>query len=154
MDLARRTTLAATLGGIAASLASAGAFAHGRPHMHGAMDPAQMDERIERFIGHLAVEVDATPEQRQKLSAIAKGAAHDLAPLRTQSQELRKQGVALFTAAQVDRNAVEQLRVKRMQNADAASRRITQALTEAADVLTPEQRKKAAARAGRWRHIG
>jgi Spy/CpxP family protein refolding chaperone len=153
MDLTRRTTLAAALGGIAASLASAGALAHGRRH-HGAMDPAQMDERIERFIGHLAVEVDATPEQKQKLSTIAKGAAHDLAPLRSQSMELRKQGVALFTAPQVDKSAVEQLRVKRMQNADAASRRITQALTEAADVLTPEQRKKAAERARRWRHIG
>ena len=153
MDLTRRTTIAGVLGGIAASLASAGALAHGR-RQHGAMDPAQMDERIERFIGHLAVDVDATPEQRQKLTVIAKGAAHDLAPLRTQSRELRKQGVALFTAPSVDKNAVEQLRVKRMQNADAASRRISQALTDAADVLTPEQRKKAAERARRWRHFG
>ena len=152
MDLTRRTTLAAALGGIAASLASTGGLAHARRH-HGAMDPAQMDERIERFIKHVGVEVDATPEQQQKLTAIAKSAAHDLAPLRAQGMELRKQGLALFTAPSVDKNAVEDLRAKRMQNADAASRRMTQALTEAADVLTPEQRKKAAARARHWRHL-
>jgi len=134
-------------------MASASAFARGR-HGHGAMDPAQMDERIERFIKHLGVEVDATPEQQQKLAEIAKGAAHDLAPMRAEAIEMRKQAVALFAAPKVDKNAVEQLRVKRMQQADAVSKRITRALTDAADVLSPEQRKKAAERAGRWRHLG
>jgi len=148
MDLTRRTTL-----GILGLLAAGSAFAHGR-RMHGAMDPAQMDERIEHFIKHLAVDVNATPEQQKKLEQIAKSAAHDLAPLRSQSMEMRKQGVALFTAPTVDKNAVEQLRVKRMQNADAISRRMTQALTDAADVLSPEQRKKAAERAARWGHRG
>src|SRR5438067_835158 len=65
MDLTRRVTLAGILG-----LVSAGAFAHGR-RMHGAMDPAQMDERIEHFIKHLAVDVNATPEQQKKLEQIA-----------------------------------------------------------------------------------
>jgi len=148
MNFTRRTTL-----GILGALFSGGAFAHGR-RRHGAMDPAQLDERIERFIGHLAVDVDATPEQRQKLTTIAKAAARDLAPLRAQGAEMRKQGLALFTAPTVDRNAVEQLRVKRMQHADAVSRRITQALADSADVLSPEQRKKAAERARRWRHLG
>ena len=145
MNLTRRSTL-----GILGALFSAGAFAHGRRMQHGAMD----DEHIERFIKHLAVDLDASAEQQQKLTEIAKGAAHDLAPLRIQSMELRKQGVALFTAASIDKNAVEQLRVKRMQNADAISRRMTRALTDTAEVLTPEQRKKAAERAGRWRHFG
>ena len=148
MNFTRRTTL-----GILGTLFSGAAFAHGRRH-HGAMDPTQMDERIERFIKHLAVEVDATPDQQQKLTAIAKNAARDLEPMRAQGQEMRKQGVALFTAPNIDKNAVEQLRVKRMQHADAVSKRITQALTESAEVLTPEQRKKAAERAARWRHLG
>jgi protein CpxP len=147
VNITRRTTL-----GILGTFFSGAAFAHGR-RGHGAMDPAQMEERIERFIKHVGVEVDATPEQQEKLTAIAKGAARDLAPMRAQGQEMRKQGLALFEAPTIDKNAVEQLRVKRMQHADAASKRITQALTEAADVLTPEQRKKAAARAARWRHL-
>ena len=146
MNVTRRSIL-----GALGLLASASAFAHGRRMPHGgAMD----DQHIEHFVKHLAVDVNATPEQQQKLEAIAKSAARDLAPLRSQSREMRKQGIALFTAPTVDKNAVEQLRVKRMQNADAISRRMTQALTDAADVLSPEQRKKAAERAGRWRHRG
>jgi Spy/CpxP family protein refolding chaperone len=146
MNFTRRSIL-----GAIGLMASASAFAHGRRHPGpGAMD----DERIERFIKHLAVEVDATAEQQRKLTEIAKAAAHDLAPLRSQSLELRKQGLALFTAASVDKNAVEQLRLKRMQNADAISKRMTRALTDSADVLTPEQRRKAAERAARWRHFG
>jgi Spy/CpxP family protein refolding chaperone len=147
MNFTRRTTL-----GILGTLFSGAAFAHGR-RRHGEMDPAQMEERIERFIKHVGVEVDATPEQQAKLTEIAKGAARDLAPLRAQGREMRQQGVALFTAPTVDKTAVEQLRVKRMQQADAVSKRITQALTESAEVLTAEQRKKAAARARRWRRL-
>ena len=150
MDIGKRTTLA-ILGGLGL-LGSSSAFAHRRRRE--AMDPAEMEERIERAIKHIGVEVDATPEQQQKLTAIAKGAARDLAPLRAQGREMRQQGVALFTAPTIDKNAVEQLRVKRMQHADAVSKRITQALTESAEVLNPEQRKKAAARARRWRHLG
>jgi periplasmic protein CpxP/Spy len=152
MDHSRRTTLSAILGTFGL-LASAGALANGRRHGHGPMDPAQMDERIERFIRHLAIEVDASPEQQQKLTTIAKDAARDLAPLRSQGLELRKQALTLFSAPTVDRVAVEKLRAARMQQADAASRRMTQALTDAAEVLTPEQRRKAAERAARWRHL-
>jgi Spy/CpxP family protein refolding chaperone len=147
MNLSRRMSLAGILG-----LAATGALAHGggRRGARGPMNPAEMEERIERFIKHVAVEVDATPEQTDKLTTIAKGAARDLAPLRAQGVEMRKQGIALLSAATIDRNAVEQLRAKRMQHADARSRRITQALADAAEVLTPEQRQKAAARAARW----
>ena len=151
MNPSRRLALA----GIAGALATTGALAQGGPRRHhGPMDPAQMEERIERFIRHVAVEVDATPEQTQKLTTIAQDAARDLAPLRQKSTDLRKQGLALFTAPTIDRNAVEQLRIARMQNADASSRRITQALADSAEVLTPEQRKKAAERMARMRHFG
>ena len=145
MNLSRRMTLAGILG-----LAAGSALAHPRGG-RGPASPAEMEERIERFIKHVAVEVEASPEQTERLTAIAKSAARDLAPLRAQGAEMRKQGLALFAAPTIDRNAVEQHRAKRMQHADATSRRITQALADAAEVLTPEQRQKAAARAARWR---
>ncbi len=50
----------------------------------------------------------------------------------------------------VDRAALEALRADQLQMAEQASRRFTQALADAADVLTPEQRKQLAERAGRW----
>ena len=150
MNRTRRITLAGIAGGMAA-LFSAGSFAHGRWGGRGPIDPAQMDERIERMVKHLAVEIDATPEQQQKLAAIAKQAARDLAPLRGQAMQTRREALELFTAPQVDRAAIEKMRLAKLQHADAASRRITQALADAAELLTPEQRKKAAAHAARMR---
>ncbi len=149
MNRFRRITLVGILGGIGA-LVSARAFAHGRGRMHGPMDPAEMDEHIEHMVKHLALEVDATPEQQQKLAVIAKDAAKDLAPLRGQGMETRRQAIELLSAPKVDRAAIERLRAAKIQHADNASRRLTRALADAAEVLTPEQRKTLAQRAARW----
>ena len=48
--------------------------------------------------------------------------------------------LGLLTAPTVDRAAIELFRAEKMVLADQASRRIAQALGEAAEVLTPEQR--------------
>ena len=152
MNNAKRITLATLAGGAAAAF-SWGAFGHGRRGRHG---DSGSSERIERMVKHLAVEVDATPEQQEKLNAIAKQAAKDLEPLRGQAMETRKQAMELLSQPSVDRAALEKLRVSKLQHADAMSRRVTQALGDAAEVLTPEQRKKLAAhiesRRGRWGH--
>lgn len=147
MNKFRRITLAGLAGG-AGALFGGRAFAHGHGRLGGDYD---INERIEKMVRHLGVEVDATPEQQQKLTAIAKSAAKDLAPLRGQAMETRKQAIELLSAPNVDRAAIEKLRVSKLQRADAASRRITQAFADAAEVLTPEQRKKLAEHAGRMR---
>jgi periplasmic protein CpxP/Spy len=149
MNRFRRITLAGFLGGVGALL-SARAFAHGPGGMHGPLDPAEMDQHIERMVKHLAVEIDATPEQQQKLAGIAKEAARDLAPLRGQALETRRQAIELLSAPNIDRGAIEALRAAKIQQADAASQRIARALADAAEVLTPEQRKTLAQRAARW----
>jgi Spy/CpxP family protein refolding chaperone len=149
MNRSKRFVLGTLLGGLAAGL-SWRAFAHGGGHHGwgaGPVDPAAMNERIEHFIKHLAVEVDATPDQQQRLAAIAKGAAQDLVPIRNQAREARQQAIALFSAPTVDRQAIESLRVAQIERADTASRRLVQALADAADVLTVEQRKRLAERA-------
>jgi len=156
MNRFRRITLTGMIGAIGALL-SARALAQGQGRLHGPLDPAEMDEHIERMVKHLAVEIDATPEQQQKLAAIAKDAARDLAPLRGQVAETRQRAIELLSAPEVDRAAIEQLRATKIQHADNASRRLTRALADAAEVLTPEQRKTLAERAARWqgrRHWG
>src|SRR2546426_6938723 len=92
MNRTKRFTLAALCGGLLAGIGSK-AFAHGGRHGFGAgpLDPAEMNERVERFVKHIAVEVDATPAQRGKLAVIAKDAAQELAPLREQAREARRQ---------------------------------------------------------------
>jgi Spy/CpxP family protein refolding chaperone len=123
-------------------------FAQGFGHFHGrsigSADPAKMDEHVDRAIRHFAIEVDATPAQKEKLAAIAKSAARDLAPLREKLALARKQAIGLVGAADVDRAAFERLRAEQIQLADAGSKRLAQALADAADVLTPAQRRKIA----------
>jgi periplasmic protein CpxP/Spy len=132
------------------------AHAHGGPGFRGGffggtMDAAQIDERVERMLKHLAVEINATPEQQQKLAPIVKAAIRDMQPLRTQMQAARKQAVEIMSAEQIDRGAMERLRVEKLQTADTLSRRMTQAMADAAEVLTPAQRAELAKRMERHR---
>ena len=126
-----------------------GALAHGRRGTRGPVDPAQMEERLDRMLKHAYVEIDATPEQQQKIDPIVKQAAKELQPLRGKVREARREGVKLLSAESIDRGAIERLRLEQMASADAASKRFTQALADVAEVLTPEQRKTLAARFAR-----
>jgi Spy/CpxP family protein refolding chaperone len=121
---------------------------------YGWMDPAAIDQRIERGVKHLAIEIDATKEQQYRLIAIAKSAVKDLLPLREKMQAARTQGIDLFAQPTVDRAAVEKLRSEQMASAEEASRRLAKAIADAAEVLTPEQRRTIADRIpppGAWR---
>ena len=93
-------------------------------------------------VRHLAIEIDATNEQQEKLRAIVKGAVKDLLPMREKAVSARQRGRMLLTQPTVDRAAIEALRAEQLALADAASKRFAQALGDVAEVLTPEQRRK------------
>jgi Spy/CpxP family protein refolding chaperone len=140
----RRAAIATLIGGLAAG-AGFKVWAHGGPRgWHGG--EGFSEERVERMVKHFGVEVDATPEQKAKLTEIATAAAKDLQPLREKAREARKQAMELLSSPAIDRGAIERLRAEQMQAADAASKRLTQALADVAEVLTPEQRKQLAER--------
>jgi protein CpxP len=107
--------------------------------------------RIERMVARLAWAVDASGEQKQKLTAIIQRAGDDLRPLRERHLELRRQATEVLAAPTVDRAKLEGLRTDVVRLADQASQRITAALAEAAEVLTPEQRADLARRLERFR---
>lgn len=110
--------------------------------MGGPFDPAQAEDRADRAIRHLAIEADATPEQQEKLRAIARAAVKDLVPMREKALAARGRAHTLLTQPTIDRTAIEALRTEQMALADAASRRVVQAVTEAAETLTADQRRK------------
>jgi periplasmic protein CpxP/Spy len=110
----------------------------------GGLSPAQIDDRIDRMTKHMAIELDATAEQQAKLATIAKAAVADLRPLQEKARAARAQAVTLLTAPTIDRSAIERLRAENIGLAETASKRIVQALADAAEVLSPEQRRKVA----------
>jgi protein CpxP len=120
---------------------------HGKGRHHGPMTPEQAEKRLEGKINRMVP--DATPEQKAKLSAIAKAAMTDLRPLREKRHAARQEAMKLLAQPTIDRNALERARVGEQQIADQASRRMTQALADAAEVLTPAQRAKVAEHLGK-----
>jgi Spy/CpxP family protein refolding chaperone len=116
---------------------------HGRG-MWGQMDPAQIEDRADRMVRHLAVEVDASTDQQEKLRALVKATVKDLLPMRDKAQAARLRGRELLTQPNLDRAAIEAFRTEQMALADAFSRRLAQTLADAAAILTPEQRRKIA----------
>ena len=135
--------LAAALTGAVASQA----LDHGPPWQRGGfmgapLSPGAAADRADRMIRHLAIEIDATPEQQERLRAIASGAVKDLYPLREKAQTARARARGLLTESTVNRAAIEAFRSEQMALADEASRRFAQAISDAAEVLTPEQRRK------------
>ena len=114
---------------------------HGR-HGGEAMSPEAMNGRIDKMVERVLTRVDATPEQKQKVSAIAKQTAGEMAPLREQHRKAREQAMALLAAPNVDRAALERIRAEQMQSADSLSKKVASALADIAEVLTPEQRAK------------
>ena len=151
----RRGAIATAIAGLAAGIGTKTyPYGHGGwqrgGFMGAAIDPAMMDEHLDRMLKHLYVEIDATEAQKQQLAPIVKAAAHDLLPMRTQFQDARRQAIDLLSRERVDRAALEALRADQLRLAEQASVRFTQALADMADVLTPAQRKQLAERVGRW----
>ena len=110
----------------------------------GPVDPEAMGRRLDAMVSFALADIDATADQKSRISAIARQAAADLAPMRKTHRDLRSKSIALLTQPTIDRAQLEALRAQQMQLGDAVSRRMLQAIEDAADVLTPEQRGKLA----------
>ena len=130
----------------AAAVSQRPAFAHGAGFghrgWHGAMDPEAMSRRIDSMAGWMLADIDATPQQRERVASILKAAANDLRPLRESHQQARRDSLQLFAAPELDRAKLEKIRLEQMQLGETVSRRLLQAMMDAADVLAPDQRAK------------
>ena len=105
---------------------------------------------IERGVERLGWATDASTEQKQKINAIAQKAADDIFTLRAKHLEARRQVIDTLAAPTVDRAKLETLRADQMKLAETATRRITDAVADIADVLTPAQRAELGQRVERW----
>ncbi len=116
-----------------------GAFHGGRD---GGFDFRGSAEHIGRMVDHMLDGLGASDAQRSQIKQIAGAAAADLKAQAEAGRALRQRAMQAFTAPDIDAAAVEQLRQQMVQQQDQISRRITQAMLDAARVLTPEQRAR------------
>jgi periplasmic protein CpxP/Spy len=118
----------------------------------GPADPSAAREHVKTGVRWALGFVDATPEQEQRVQAIAQDALADLLPLRERHRANRTAIHEALAGGTVDREALEQARRSELKLADQASARLAQAVADAADVLTPEQRSQLAEAAARFHH--
>ena len=144
---------AGSLAGVAqaADGASSGGGHHGGHHGmrdhgrgHGDMDPARAEKHMEHMIERRVP--DATADQKLRLKAIASAARKDLEPLKKQQRAARAESMKLLAQPSIDRAALERVRANQMAVQQSISQRRTQAMADAAEVLTPAQRARIAER--------
>jgi protein CpxP len=125
--------------------AKAYVFARGGGWHHGWGDPMSSEEiadRIEHGVKYVLSDVDATADQKTKVTAILQAAAKDVHAMHDQHVAARNQVHEILTAPTIDRARLENVRADELRLADEASKRIVTAIADAAEVLTPEQRTK------------
>jgi len=103
-------------------------------------------EHVGRMVDHMLDGLNATDAQRAQIKQIATAAAVDLKAQAEAGRGLRQRAMQVFTAPNVDANAVEAVRQQMLQQHDQMSRRASLAMIEVARVLTPEQRVRIAER--------
>ncbi|MBO6719388.1 MAG: Spy/CpxP family protein refolding chaperone [Rhizobiaceae bacterium] len=91
-------------------------------------------------IGRALDAIDATDEQADQIYDIMDTARDSVRPLMREFRDTRDDLTEILSADTIDRQALETLRAERVAAIDTASKTMTEALLNAADVLTPEQR--------------
>jgi protein CpxP len=142
----KRAALFAAIGSVFA-VAGAKVMAHGHGHGFGhGGDPEMMRKMGETGLRHMLSRAGASDTQQAKVVAIMDAAFKDLQPMREQHLAARKSLAGLMARPTVDRAALESIRAEQIRLADTASKRMTQAMADSAEVLSPEQRVKLAER--------
>jgi periplasmic protein CpxP/Spy len=114
---------------------------------HPFFDAEDVNFIVKHRVDRMLTKVNATEEQRTKIDAIVNAAVNDVMAMRKDPSARQEKILAIMKADTVDRAALESLRAEQLDVAESASKRITQAVADAAEILTPEQRRQLA---GRW----
>lgn len=131
------------VGGTKAYVYAKGGGWHG---WRGHMSAEEMSDRIALRVKYALADVDATGEQKTKVTEILQGTASDVHALAGEHRAAHKQLFEILTAETIDRARLEAVRAETLGLADQATKRIVQGVADAADVLTPEQRAQLAAK--------
>lgn len=118
------------------------------------MTEAEIEARVERMVKHVSIEIDATAEQEEKITALVTAVAGDLKPIRQQMRSAGEEIRELLLADSVDRIALERVRADAVAEADRISKDLINTAADVAEVLTPEQREVLDERIDEFRKMG
>jgi len=111
-----------------------------RHHGDWGADPERARKKAEFMTGYVLSEVDATPEQTERVTAIVLGFVQDMQGLREEHRARHDALLAALSQPEISRSALETLRAEELATIDSVSQRLVDAVVNAAGVLTPEQR--------------
>lgn len=148
-----KRSLSSKVGLALAALIGVGAVAHAasgpeRHHWRAGWDSGWSagwrEHRAGRRMHAMLDDVGASPAQQQQIRAAFEKAWSQTPSIGRQVYETRAELAALLSASTVDSAALEQMRAARINAVDGASKAWLTAVTEAAKVLTADQRTKLA----------
>lgn len=124
------------LGGVAYAAGPAG-FSHPKtPEEHAA--------HVDKMIDHMIGKIEGSEAQRTQIKAIAARTAPQLEKLHVEGRDIKAEVHDLLTAEKIDRAALEAARKDAIDLADRGSKIVVAGIADAAEALTPAQRKKLA----------
>ena len=132
-----------TIVAIAASLvAIAGgtlAYAHSGGGHHGPMAGRSTEDHLEHMQAMLT-RIGASDAQKTQIEGLLKPAFEEMKAAHEAHSAAFEQFHEAITAPSIDRAQIESLRAGQLKSLDEASKRMVTAITDAAEVLSPEQR--------------
>jgi protein CpxP len=135
----RRVTFVAIAGSLAVLLGGALAFAHSGGGHHGMMAGDFTEDHLEH-VQMMLGKIGASDAQKTQIEAILKPALEDMKAEHDAHFAAFKQFHEAITAPSIDRARLETLRAEQMKLLDDCSKRMVTAVTDAAEVLSPDQR--------------
>jgi periplasmic protein CpxP/Spy len=112
-------------------------------HGHHDTSMGQMGHSPDAMRQHLYSTLEPSDSQKAKLDPLLQQTTDDFSALHTQLESEHREVMSLLTTDKVDRAALERWRVAQIQQMDRLSKQLVGHMADAADVLTPAQRRKA-----------
>ncbi len=116
------------------------AFAHQKGGHHGPMSEQRIDMHMEHLSAMLT-KIGASDAQKSQIDGIMRAAFANFHTVRDGHHKAFGEFHELIMAPSLDRAKMESLRAEQIKALDEASKNLVTAFGDAAEVLTPEQRK-------------
>ena len=140
----RRLAVAAITAALLAIVGGTLAYAHSGSGHHGLMSGGGAEDHLEHMQAMLT-KIGASDAQKSQIEGLLKPAFEEMKAAHEAHSAAFEQFHEAITAPSIDRAKIEALRADQLKSLDEASKRMVTAITDAAEVLSPDQRAALAA---------